>query len=586
MTDHPAAAPTGGALDGAALPLDVFRAICAGPVTGEALGTLRRSENAERKQLLLAFVLEMRRNGDRKAVPPDFEEAWRLLLRVEDEAPDLVDDVIMFPAVGLWLRRALERLDGGFADNAAIRAEIGVVHAVAAASAVRAGLSFTLRVPVSHGVVSLPTVGRFDVPVADGVDFVLLSRAGSRTTLSLAGTALDGEFRAARRHRSAAAGARLDVVFDDTDPHRAFADTPTPPNPLSDNGFERWCAQLDDAWSVLVSWHRGYAAELSEGLLSIVPLTGGEKLVGASSAAAFGAVALCEKPSADDLADALVHELQHSKLNAVLELVSLHETEDGRHFYAPWRDDPRPLNGVLHGIYAFASVVEFWHARRRHVPAHRAAAAGFAFVQRSLQVRSAIDDIAATARLNEWGRLFLTSLSRRLAACEADLTPADRTGPVADLVADHRAFWRVKHVEPNAEDVAALADAWLAGRARPAGLRVRGEVADRPAAGGSDRAALLKAQALGRTPDTLDADPADIAYVTGDVGKAATAYQERLRADPADDQAWAGLALSLRSDTLVREPEVVRALHLAVLARTGVHPDPGRLSGWLAASRP
>ncbi|MBB5959529.1 HEXXH motif-containing protein [Saccharothrix tamanrassetensis] len=590
MIDHAVDAPPRGELAGSPLPIEVFTEICAGPVAREAMDTLLRAENAERKQLLLAFVQEMHRNGRGEVPLADFDQAWQLLLRVEDEAPELVADVIMFPAVGLWLRRAVERLSHDFADNAANRAEIGVVHAVAAAAAVRAGLPFTIRVPVAHGVVSLPTVGRFDLPVTDAVDFVQVARTASGTTLSLAGSTLatwDGDaFRAARRHRAAAAGVRLDVVFDDADPHRAFADAPTVPDPLTDAEFERWCHQLDDAWSVLVDWHPGYASELSAGLLSLVPLTREGRLVGASSAAAFGAIALSEKPSADDLADALVHELQHSKLNAVLELVSLHEADERRHFYAPWREDPRPLNGVLHGIYAFASVVEFWHARRRHVPEHRAAEADFVFALRALQVRSAIEDVAGTARLNEWGRLFLATVSRRLAACEVDLTPAHRAGAVAGIVADHRAFWRVRHVEPDAAGIAALADAWLAERPPP-GLPVRREVAHHQAPGCSDRAALLKARALepGRAPDTPDADAADLAYVMGDVDRAATAYRERLHADPADDQAWAGLALSLDSAVLRHEPEVVRALHHEVLARTGVRSDPVRLSGWLAEAR-
>jgi hypothetical protein len=105
-------------------------------------------------------------------------------------------------------------------------------------------------------------------------------------------------------------------------------------------------------------------------------------------------------------------------------------------FYAPWRDDPRPLNGVLHGIYAFTSVVEFWCARRRQVPEDQAAAADFAFVLRSLQVRAAIDDIASSAPLNEWGGLFLETLSSRLAACEVDLTEARKPSSIRDGTED------------------------------------------------------------------------------------------------------------------------------------------------------
>ena len=54
----------------------------------------------------------------------------------------------------------------------------------------------------------------------------------------------------------------------------------------------------------------------------------------------------------------LTHELQHTKLNAVMYLFELLEPVAGERFYAPWRDDPRPLGGFLQGIYAFFGIAE------------------------------------------------------------------------------------------------------------------------------------------------------------------------------------------------------------------------------------
>lgn len=547
-----------------------FAEVCEGPVRGEVMHVLRRIENTQRKLLILGFERETRERADVEVLVPDLGEAWDLLLLAEDAAPGVVDEVIMFPTVGLWFRRALETVVDGHVDTPAKRAEIGVVHAVAAAAALRAGLSFDIRVPVTQGVVSLPTVGHYEIAVDPSVDFVPLHH-------SEAGTKVEHvKFRPVRRHRSTASGVVLEVVFEDTDPHRAFADNPAAPDPLSDTEFERWCAQLDAAWETLVGWDRRYAEELSVGLLSLAPLTREGKLVGASSASAFGAIALCEKPSADELADALVHELQHSKLNAVLECASLHRTDEVDYFYAPWRDDPRPLNGVLHGIYAFTSVVEFWRARRGLVSEGRAAKADYAFVLRALQVRMAIDDIASTAQLNHWGRIFLDKLSSRLAVCEDDLTEADRTGPVAKLVADHRALWRVRHVVPDGPGIARLADAYLAGEAKLTGSTLDHRIAEEPVPGASDRAPLFKAQALGLA--TTHADPADLACAAGDVEAATAAYRRRLEADPDDEQAWAGLTLTLNT----ARPEVARALHRELRTRAVDRPDPVRLAGWSA----
>ncbi|MFD9735639.1 aKG-HExxH-type peptide beta-hydroxylase [Umezawaea sp. NPDC059074] len=548
---------------------------------------LRRIENGQRKALLLSFLRLVRADVVVAGLPMDFDAAWGLVLDAEAIDPAVVDEIIMFPAVGLRLRRAVERVVDGFVDSPANRAEIGVLHVIAAAAAIRTGVDFSTEVPVVRGVVTLPTVGTFTVSVGDSTAFVRLTRTGSRLELGLDGDVLavrgDGTFHEIREHRAEAAGAVLDVVFDDWDPHRVFVDSPSTPDPLTDVEFKEWSGQLDRAWSVILDWNPGYATELSNGLLSLVPLRR-EGLVAASSSAAFGAIALSEKSSADELAEALVHELQHSKLNAVFEAVTLHDAGDQR-FFAPWRDSPRPLDGVLHGVYAFTSVVEFWCARRGQVSEGLAARAEFAFVLRALQVRSAIEEIRATAPLNEWGTLFLETLSRRLAVCEAELAPEDRSGPVAKIVHDRRALWRVEHLRADPADIAALVDAWTTTGGAPADLAVRTTVDHDLNCAFSDRVPLLEAQALRQVPNTEGVDEADLAYARGDLDEAAVSYRRRVVADADDEQAWVGLALTLGSDLLFREPEVVLALHREVSARTGTRPDPVRLVEWLAAGR-
>ncbi|MEV4389453.1 hypothetical protein AB0J68_27690, partial [Micromonospora sp. NPDC049580] len=66
-------------------------------------------------------------------------------------------------------------------------------------------------------------------------------------------------------------------------------------------------------------------------------------------------------------------------------------------------------------------------------------------------------------------------------------------------------------------------------------------------------------------------DPADRAYVAGDVAGALMAYQRRLIDDPEDSDAWVGLMLAARrgghsdaAHTLMARPDLVRATHQAV----------------------
>ena len=67
------------------------------------------------------------------------------------------------------------------------------------------------------------------------------------------------------------------------------------------------------------------------------------------------------------LIDMLIHESAHSQLFLIQEvedpLLSAEAHGDGwgaPMVYSPWRDDPRPLNGLLHACYVFWNVARFW----------------------------------------------------------------------------------------------------------------------------------------------------------------------------------------------------------------------------------
>jgi uncharacterized protein len=67
----------------------------------------------------------------------------------------------------------------------------------------------------------------------------------------------------------------------------------------------------------------------------------------------------------ETLALLLIHEFQHVKPGAMLDLFELCDpVAAGRLFYAPWRDDPRPVEALLQGTYAHVGVTDYWRARR------------------------------------------------------------------------------------------------------------------------------------------------------------------------------------------------------------------------------
>jgi HEXXH motif-containing protein len=556
----------GDELDRLRAPRHVFDRICAGPVDDESMALLRRSQYSNRLLKLRTLLESMQR---RAHWANDADQAWTVLSDAESSAPGVIEDLLMHPAVGVWLARALHDVCATPPEHA----EVGALHAVVAAAAVRSGLSGALSVPVVDGAVTLPTVGQWTLDDHDSsVDRAELRFSAGDVTVSPSAS-----FLVAKRHRTKASGRSLEVAFDDADRHREFA-APAAPNPLDEATFDAWCGQLDQAWDLLTRWHGDYARELSAGLTTLIPLEAGTSTFAASSIDAFGGVALSPKDSATDLAEAIVHEVQHSKLNALMGLFPLHQ-EDHTWYFAPWRNDPRPLGGVLHGIYAFTSVVEFWHVQRDLVPPAESRRGHFTFAYRHRQVCKAIDEVRDAAELTELGRRFVAASSARLEALDPSGVPADLTEAITTLLADHEATWRIHHVQPNPDDVAEVAEAWTDGR--PCPRAVRTEVVRGPVAAESPRTVLVKKHAL--EPASCRSDDESALFARGAHEAAAVAYERRVQVDPRDRDAWVGLGLATGERALLAQPETVQALYLRVHARTGTAPGPRDLAAWLSS---
>ncbi len=94
-------------------------------------------------------------------VEPDV--AWRLLAAAERRDPEVVADILLYPSVGVWLTRALHFTRRGQAGNTPW-VELGYLQLIVAAAAIRCAIPCVVRVPVWHGVVTLPTVGQLRLP--------------------------------------------------------------------------------------------------------------------------------------------------------------------------------------------------------------------------------------------------------------------------------------------------------------------------------------------------------------------------------------------------------------------------------------
>jgi uncharacterized protein len=155
---------------------------------------------------------------------------------------------------------------------------------------------------------------------------------------------------------------------------------------------------------------------------------------------AFGAVGAALPADCEILALLLVHEFQHVKLGAVLDLFTLFDPEDTteRH-YAPWRPDPRPLEGLLQGTYAHIAVTDFWRVRRTSATGQSAQGAETHFARWRVHTAEAVEQLLASGSLTALGEQFARAMGETLEPWLAEPVSAAAEITAREASARHRA---------------------------------------------------------------------------------------------------------------------------------------------------
>ncbi|MEV4133201.1 HEXXH motif domain-containing protein [Dactylosporangium sp. NPDC049742] len=324
--------------------------------------------------------------------------------------PDATAGVLGAPLVGAWAA-IVSRMAG---QQRAGRADFGHLGAVAVVACAAAGIDAEARVPVRDGAVAVPGLGRL---VVGGGSARLAATGGVVSVDSghgLVPVPPDGAdaagWQPVRRLRAVLGDLAIEVALDDVDPYRHGYHAPPTPR-LSEAEFAEWHELFAGAWRLLADRMPHRAAEIGVGLRALVPLQGDRRSSrSATIRDVFGAFGLTRPPTAADFAVTLVHEYQHAKLSALHELTPLTRPDDGRRYFAPWRTDPRPLGGLLQGVYAFAGVADTWRALRTAEGVADTAEQQFADAR--LQVDRSLETVASSGALTPAGELFVTHLRR------------------------------------------------------------------------------------------------------------------------------------------------------------------------------
>ncbi|GAB3469301.1 aKG-HExxH-type peptide beta-hydroxylase [Actinophytocola sediminis] len=400
-----------------------FAALAAGGGDPEIVARLR-SANRNRTLLAVAFIAtETARGGHRDAAV--VARAYRVLADAHAAAPGAVWRVLDEPEVVLWaMGAARELVHGGDRCPPALLAN------VAAAAAVRAGVPADLT--TTEAPLSLPSLGTVTV----GARQVRLRQDGDGTLVRAGGPAvrIPGDVHARATGWSPLTTARFGPSTVTLDQWRLTA----PPAPfdteLTRSPDERSWSRVLTAAADLLARH-GVAEPILAGVRTITPLRGSRaRPAGATLSDAFGCVLLSLPRGARAAGLALVHEFQHAKLTVVTDLFPLLEPGAGQRLYVPWRTDPRPLLGSLHGAYAFVGVVGFW-ARQRLLDTESAAVreAEVEFARWLAATRETVEALAARPELTAYGRTFVAGMGDTLAGWSAETV-----SPAARAEADHQ----------------------------------------------------------------------------------------------------------------------------------------------------
>jgi HEXXH motif-containing protein len=360
--------------------------------------------NASRVSL---HLLLLKRIADRWAADPlALSSAVGVLGQVQRLEPEAYAELIGDPLVGAWLTRtcAVEH-----------PTEAACLHlgGLAAAAALRTRLSAELIGNADLGRVVLPTFGDGLLGRPATGPLTLAVDPDGRLLTGAAGAEI--RLRPLRRLRAQHRGLAISVRLEDSNPYRDGYHAP-PSERLSDHEADRWQQLFIEAWQLLVRCMPDWAAEITYGLRAIVPLVdpGDSSSRSGTAHESVGAMCMSRPRTAVDLAVTLVHEFQHSKLSAVIDITRLYRPNGDELHQVRWREDPRPTSGLIQGVYAFLGVADAWH-RLRTVP-ELTSIADHQFSDIRAQVAEGLAALEHSTELTATGKHFTAGMRARLDA--------------------------------------------------------------------------------------------------------------------------------------------------------------------------
>ncbi|HVH97875.1 MAG TPA: HEXXH motif-containing putative peptide modification protein [Enhygromyxa sp.] len=320
----------------------------------EALsGAIRRAI-----QDLARLVTSGSADAELRAFRPTFERLLR-------ETPGALASTLRTPTVG-GLLRCLRRRAPELELAAGVAELLATMHTdLAFAGALPQPVS-QRRLP--RRIVSLPARRVIEIPAdTERAEFrnraiVLVSRSGQRRELSLdAAPSPD----AASFHPITETLVLAGVDNNPLAMSEAHPDKEGNRLDLGGRAPHEWTEMLSGALELIGAYMPDLRGEIDLYLHQIVPVGyDAEAHLSASYQEVIGTVYMTLHPQRMTMVEATIHEFQHNKLHAQLELDPLLHNAFHPLYSSPVRPDPRPLQGVLLAVHAFFPVARLYQLMR------------------------------------------------------------------------------------------------------------------------------------------------------------------------------------------------------------------------------
>jgi HEXXH motif-containing protein len=328
----------------------------------------------------------------------------------------------------------------------------------------------------------------------------------------------------------------------------------------------RWLSLGQQACRLIAAVEEQLWIPVRDVLAAVVPLQSPPQVnLSGTCEDVLGCICTSLSSNAAILAETLVHEAAHTTLHMLTDSTRYWLPVDGGQLYrSPWRRDLRPISGMVHGIFAFLAVCEFWAALLAASAAREFdQLGGLRLSTGTRQLRRALAELRDQTELTAAGGNLLAAAARRLEVLErisGRFRPSALDGKsIDDRLAQHDAA--LPTPERRARAALQLDPKWsdklgvpMPPPSNPAFLRIvrRESISDHiHRAALSNDAVVGEWEVLLRT--TAETEPQSALLVRGSISygrgdflsavKAYTAYVER-RWDDMD--AWRLLGAALR----------------------------------------